>query len=392
MEVKIMAKGIIVKPTIIQWAIQSSGKSIVQVSQKFSKIDEWVSTESELSVSELNKLSKELRIPFGYFFLKKPPVEEVDLLKYRTIDNEEHDKPSRDLIDTIKLMETRQSFMRETLIEDGFLPLEIVGSANVNDDPKKLSKKIIAQLGLASDWNRKSNDTFNVLRKASSDLGILVMQNGIVGNNPHRSLDISEFRAFVLIDAYAPLIFLNAKDSLNGRIFSLCHELVHVWLGVNELYNDSFYRDQTYLNEKLERFCNEVAAEMLLPTKLLISVFKRDVDAYSNVKSISSQFSVSALMVCIKIKQQNLVTKKTFDELLGVLVEEMHDNLLAKEQSEKKSGGNYYNTQGSRLDLNFVHSVNRKAKEGKILYTEAYDLLGAKGKTYDNLVNHMEGR
>ena len=141
-----MAKGIIVKPTIIQWAIQSSGKSIVQVSQKFSKIDEWVSTESELSVSELNKLSKELRIPFGYFFLKKPPVEEVDLLKYRTIDNEEHDKPSRDLIDTIKLMETRQSFMRETLIEDGFLPLEIVGSANVNDDPKKLSKKLLRNL------------------------------------------------------------------------------------------------------------------------------------------------------------------------------------------------------------------------------------------------------
>ena len=79
--------------------------------------------------------------------------------------------------------------------------------------PRNCTKKIIAQLGLASDWNRKSNDTFNVLRKASSDLGILVMQNGIVGNNPHRSLDISEFRAFVLIDAYAPLIFLNAKDS-----------------------------------------------------------------------------------------------------------------------------------------------------------------------------------
>ena len=90
-----MAKGISVNPKIIQWAIQSSGKNIIQISQKFSKISEWTSKECELSVSELNKLSKELRIPFGYFFLKNPPVEDIKLLKYRTIDNEEHTRPSR---------------------------------------------------------------------------------------------------------------------------------------------------------------------------------------------------------------------------------------------------------------------------------------------------------
>ncbi|MBO0457540.1 ImmA/IrrE family metallo-endopeptidase [Enterococcus hulanensis] len=386
-----MAKGITINPTIIQWAIQSSGKSVLQISQKFSKIDEWASNESELTVNELNKLSKELRIPFGYFFLEKPPVEDVELLKYRTIDNEEHETPSRDLIDTIKSMETKQSFMREALLEDGFSPLKFIGSATIKDDPKRLAEKIIAELDLVSSWNRKKNNTFNILRKAISKLGILVMQNGVVGSNNNRPLDISEFRAFVLIDEYVPLIFLNARDGLNARIFSLCHELVHIWLGTSELYNVSTYSNQAFLNENLEKFCNEVAAEMLLPTETLREIYIKDIDAYSNVKNISNQFSVSDLVICIRIKQKKLVSQKTFDETYTILLEEMHENLLSKEQNEKKSGGNYYHTQGSRLDSNFVHSVNRKAKEGKILYTEAYDLLGARGKTYDKLVKHMEG-
>mgnify|MGYP003399132034 CR=1 FL=1 len=71
-----MAKGITVKPIIIQWAIQSAGKDVSGLSDKFDKIDKWTSEESELTVSELNKLSKELRIPFGYFFLVEPPDED----------------------------------------------------------------------------------------------------------------------------------------------------------------------------------------------------------------------------------------------------------------------------------------------------------------------------
>ncbi|MBO1305288.1 ImmA/IrrE family metallo-endopeptidase [Enterococcus sp. 669A] len=387
-----MAKGITVKPIIIQWAIQNSGKSMSLISQKFSKIDEWASTESELSVNELNKLSKELRVPFGYFFLKKPPVEDIELLKYRTIDNEEHETPSRELIDTIKHMEARQSFMRENLVEDGFLPLNFVGSATTNEEAEELATAILTELGLTSDWNQKNPDTFNTLRQAASNAGILVMQNGVVGNNNYRPLDVAEFRAFVLIDEYAPLIFLNARDSVKAKIFSLCHELVHIWLGVNELYNDPQGENQVFLNEQLEKFCNETAAEMLLPGNVLREIYDVEMNAYENIKSISKGFSVSDLVACIRLRQQKLISKKIFDEVYPTLLEEMRKNLSAKEEMEKSSGGNYYYTQGSRLDKNFVHSVSRKAREGKILYTEAYELLGAKGKTYDKLIEFVEGR
>ena len=387
-----MAKGVIVKPIIIQWAIQSAGKDVSVLSDKFEKIDKWTSEESELTVSELNKLSKELRIPFGYFFLGEPPDEDIQLLKYRTVDNEEQAKPSRELIDTIKYMEKRQSFMRDALIEDGFLPHEFVGSAAIKDNPEDLAVKITQELKLKKDWNKNNPAAFNVLREAISNLGILVMQNGVVGNNNHRVLNVAEFRAFVLIDEYVPLIFLNARDSANAKVFSLCHELVHIWLGVDELYNDNFTTNQIFNNGQLESFCNEVAAEMLLPLSSIQSALDPQNDIYTNIKHISKVFNVSELVVCIRLKTKKLINAKVFNEVYANLLTEMRDNLLGKQLQEKKSGGDYYATSGSRLDARFAATVSRKAKEGRILYTEAYEQVGAKGKTYDNLIKYVEGR
>ena len=387
-----MAKGVIVKPIIIQWAIQSAGKDVRGLSDKFDKIDKWTSEESELTVSELNKLSKELRIPFGYFFLPEPPDEDIKLLKYRTIDNEDQAKPSRELIDTIKYMEKRQSFMRDALIEDGFLPHEFVGSATIENNTEALASKITQELKLKINWNKNNPNTFNVLREEISNLGILVMQNGVVGNNNHRILNVAEFRAFVLIDQYVPLIFLNARDSTYAKVFSLCHELVHVWLGVDELYNDNFTSNQIVNNSQLEKFCNEVAAEMLLPLSSIQSTLEPQLDIYTNIKHISKVFNVSELVVCIRLKEKKIIDNKVFNEVYANLLIEMRENLLGKQLQEKKSGGDYYATNGSRLDARFATTVSRKAREGRILYTEAYELIGAKGKTYDNLIKYVEGR
>ena len=345
-----------------------------------------------MTVSELNKLSKELRIPFGYFFLGEPPDEDIQLLKYRTVDNEEQAKPSRELIDTIKYMEKRQSFMRDALIEDGFLPHEFVGSAAIKDNPEDLAVKITQELKLKKDWNKNNPAAFNVLREAASNLGILVMQNGVVGNNNHRVLNVAEFRAFVLIDEYVPLIFLNARDSANAKVFSLCHELVHIWLGVDELYNDNFTANQIFNNGQLESFCNEVAAEMLLPLSSIQSTLDPQHDIYTNIKHISKVFNVSELVVCIRLKAKKIINGKVFNEVYANLLTEMREQLLVKQLQEKKSGGDYYATGGSRLDARFAATVSRKAREGRILYTEAYELVGAKGKTYDNLIKYVEGR
>lgn len=385
-----MGKGVIVKPDIIRWAIRSSGKDLETLFEKFTKLKDWITEENELTVNEINKLSKELRIPFGYFFLPEPPVEEIKLLKYRTIENNENSNPSRELIDTIKYMEKKQEFMREALIEDGFSPLNFVASASLEENPIELAQKIKAELELLNDWNKNKTNAFNILRTAVSNLGIMVMQNGVVGNNNYRTLDVTEFRAFVLIDNYVPLVFLNAKDSLTAKTFSLCHELVHIWLGIDELYNDNFKLKQDFNNLRLERFCNEVAAELLLPRRNLEGAFNNNDDLYTNIKYIAKTYSLSDLVVCIRLKETRIIDDSTFNKIYSLLLEEMNDT-MANITSRPSQGGNHYNTLKSRLDPNFVSSVNRKAKEGRLLYTEAYDLVGAKGKTYDKLIQAMEG-
>lgn len=296
-----MTKGVLIKPDIMKWAIRASNKNINALIEKFDKIELWTIKESEITVGQLNKLSKELKIPFGYFFLQNPPEEKISLLQCRTIENLDIAQPSRDLIDTIRTMETKQEYMRDFIIEDGHQPLKFVGSASENDNPVELAVEIRRTLGLHKGWNEDNSEVFNTLREAISRVGILVMQNGVVGSNNKRVLDLTEFRAFVLIDEYAPLIFLNAKDSYTGRLFSLCHELVHIWLGTDELFNDNDQLSKLVNNKKMENFCNQVAAELLIPSEDLIK-FKSE-DIYFDIIRMAKKYGVSQLVVCNKVKR-----------------------------------------------------------------------------------------
>lgn len=392
MEVKEMAKGVKINPIIIQWAIRSSDRELDDLSNKFKKINQWISEESELSVSEINKLSNELKIPFGYFFLQEPPKEEIELLKYRTIDSEENNKPSRELIDTIKLMETKQSFMKDTLIEDGFSPLKFVGSANLSIPPADLADQIKKQLGLKGNWNYKNKDTFNTLLNACNDSGIVIMRNSVVGASTNRKLNINEFRAFVLIDEYTPFVFLNTNDSYRAMIFSLCHELVHIWLGIDELYNNDYKQKQSYNNKKLEAYCNHVSAELLLPAASVLSNYDREKNVLYNIEKTVKEYNVSSLVVCIRYKNLKLIDNQTFEDTYRLLQEEVQENLENKSKRKASSGPSFYTMTNFRLGEKFINTVHRKVQEGRILYSEAYELVGARGKTYDKLIEYVEDR
>lgn len=173
------------------------------------------------------------------------------------------------------------------------------------------------------------------------------MQNGIVKNNTHRKLNIEEFRAFVICDEYVPLIFINSNDSEKGKLFSLCHELVHIWLGNNELYNVTSTKDESQSQE--EQYCNEVAAEILLPTSLLRQACKKhEEDIKEFIVNIAATYSVSELVVSIRMKNLKLINYHTFKELYHYFTYKMVENLSKK--NEIKGHPSYYNVQLSRMD------------------------------------------
>lgn len=173
--------------------------------------------------------------PLGYFFLDAPPDESLPIPDFRTVGDVPIGRPSPNLIETIQTMQRRQAWMREFVIDDGQEPLPWIGSAKNVRNVVSLSARI-----LNVDWAESHStweDALRTLRNSAERVGILVASSSFVGLNTHRSLDPQEFRGFVLCDQYAPLIFVNGADSKSARMFTLAHELAHLWVGRGGLFN-----------------------------------------------------------------------------------------------------------------------------------------------------------
>ena len=170
-------------------------------------------------------------MPFGYFFLDEPPKEENPLIEFRTIDSIELDVPSRNLINTIHEMQNIQAWVAEYHITEEIGKNNLVGIIKPQGNYLSLTEHIRKELELPIDWYKSSkaaDDSFRFFKQLLSSFGIIVMMNGIVDNNTRKKLNINEFRAFALINDYAPLIFINSNDSANAKLFSLLHEFVHI--------------------------------------------------------------------------------------------------------------------------------------------------------------------
>lgn len=338
-----MPTRIAIEKDIILWAIRVSDKTIEDARDKFTKFDEWLEGELDPTFNQVKSLSNFTRVPFGYFFLKEPPEEEIDLLEFRTIDSEYIDQPSRELIDTINEMKYRQEWMRDYLIQQNYPKNKMVGSLNRNniDSITEAATFILNQLDLPYDWKKKKRRaSYNYLKQITSDHGIMVMQNGVVKNNNYRKLNLNEFRAFTMIDEYAPLIFINNNDTMNGKTFSLLHELVHIFIGQNSFYNENIpTRKNKYKNED-EIFSNAIAAEILLPKN----------EYYESVR--------------INMRRKN----------------------------REKSGGDFHNTQLSRIDDNFIYALSNGLDRGYANFTDIYKLTGLSRKNYKKMEEKLTAR
>ena len=234
-------------------------------------LQQWAAGVKQPTFNQIEATSKATGIPLGYFFLQSPPTEDVSLAQYRTIDSLEIRNPSRELIDTIHDMELVQEWTREHLLSEGMTRLPFIGNLKAEKSPVRFAERMRELLNFRIDWYKDAyqiSDSFRLFRKRISDIGVLVMMNGVVGNNTHRALKINEFRAFAMVDNYAPLIFINAADSYSGRIFSLLHEFAHILIGENSLYNDRFGGSRTSKNTEV--ICNAVAAEILVPKSIFL--------------------------------------------------------------------------------------------------------------------------
>jgi Zn-dependent peptidase ImmA (M78 family) len=370
-----------VRPALLRWARERASLAPDELAKKLGlvvqRVHDWEQT-GELTLNHLQRLAEKTHTPVGFLFLSEPPLLDLPIADYRSHSG---GTPSPDLLETVYHCEQRQAWYRQhaTMAEDR---LAFVGSAEPSAAVDTIADDVRQTIGLDTEerarfatWEEALRDLFAKVEAA----GILIMRNGIVGNNTHRPLSVTEFRGFALSDPFAPLVFVNAADSKSAQMFTVIHELVHLWRGESGVSDVS-----PSAEVPIERYCNQVAAEVLVPRDDFAQAWQHTADNLSEIRRLARRFKVSSLVVLIRAKESGAIGNSEFEELYRSEME------AAEQASKTEGGGDFYRTQRSRLGGRFASAVIASTLEGGTSYTEAFGLLGIrKLETFNELARKL---
>jgi Zn-dependent peptidase ImmA (M78 family) len=301
-----------VRPALLRWARERARLDPAVLAKRFPRLEEWEAGTSKPTFRQLEAFADATAAPFGFMFLPEPPEEALPIPDARTLGDRPIRRPSPNLLDTIYDMQRRQAWLREERMEEGQGPLPFVGSATAEAAPARIALAMRRTLGVAGGWaalHGTWSDALRALRDHAQLAGIIVVINGVVGNNTHRKLDPDEFRGFVLPDEYAPFVFANGADGKGAQMFTLAHELAHLWIGQAGVFN---LREMQPASDPRERFCNAAAAEFLIPEDELRRAWGEIAESTQPFGTLARRFKVSELVVARRALDAALITRDAF--------------------------------------------------------------------------------
>lgn len=364
---------------LIEWAIIRNGNSLEDFYAQNPMVESWIKGEKFPTVKQLENFTHKVHVPFGYMFLPQPPNETIPLSFFRTGKNSTN-KVSLNVFHTVQIIQDRQNWLTEYLKELNFPELEFVGKFNIKDNYIDIVNDIRNMLKLELDWASKHNkweEALDYLTLKIEEAGIIVTYNGIVGNNTHRVIDVNECRGFVLVNKKAPFLFINSADAKAAQMFTIIHELAHVWLGKSAGFDNA---NLLPADDPLELLCDKVAAELLVPEIYFIKKWETS----QNFNYLSRIFKVSPIVIGRRALDLKLITFPRFMQFYNEYMNEIKER-----KDRQSSGGDFYATTKKRISLRFAAFVNNAVKENKLLYRDAYKLTNMKGETYNKFINEF---
>lgn len=377
-----------VNPEILQWAVQRAGLSVGVLRRKFPKISDWLQGELAPTLKQLEDFSRMTHTPIGFLFLPEPPDISLPIPDFRTMAAAGLASPSPDLLETIYLCQQRQDWYRDYAHLYGEDALAWVSSGTIEADVVKVAAELrdIIGLDLAERQQLAAwGDALRAFIEKVEKSGVMVMISGIVGSNTHRKLSPEEFRGFALVDSHAPIIFINGADSKAAQMFTLAHELSHLWLGEAGVSDSQIVG---WPKKGVEYWCNAVAAELLVPLEVVRQAYRPEETIENEMQRLARQFKVSTLVVLRRIFDLGIIDRET-------LWQTYNDELARLRQLNKAGagGGDFYRTLGSRVSKRFVRAVIGSALEGQTLFRDAFRLLGIrKTETFYRAASELGGR
>lgn len=368
-----------IKPELLTWARERARLETADLSNRFPKLAAWEQGTLKPTLKQVEDFARATHAPVGFLFLDEPPVETIPIPDFRTIRNQPIARPSPDLLDMIYVCQQRQEWYRDFARSQRESPLDFVGSVTLNSEVESTASAMRRALDFDIEERRRIpiwTDALRLFISRANEAGIMVMCSGVVLNNNTRPLEPEEFRGFALVDNLAPLVFINGADTKAAQMFTLAHELAHVWLGQSAV-SDS--QALAIPEHQVERWCNNVAAELLVPLETLTQEYNDGLNLRSELDRLARFFKVSTLVILRRIHDAGGLTKQEFwSEYENEL-----ERILA---IAKGSGGNFYLTQAARVSKRFARALVISALEGQTLHRDAFRMLGfAKLDTFQKL-------
>ena len=359
-----------IQPNLLTWARERAGLPLDSLANKFPKIAEWEAGELQPTLKQLENFARSVHVPIGYLFLPEPPRESLPIPDFRTVSDRSITRLNVNLLDTIYLCQERQAWYRDYARLHRFTPMDFIGGAKLADAPAEAAKAISTRLNLSMDERSRLPNWAEALRQLvakAERLGVLVMASSIVGGNTHRKLEVSEFRGFALIDSLAPLIFINAADSKAAQMFTLAHELAHLWLGESGVSDTEAVKAP---EQEIESWCNAVAAELLMPLQATRKAYRPNKPLTDEIQQLAKRFKVSTLVVLRRLFDAGFLDETTFWQNYN-----QESERIVNLDRGGSGGGNFYRTLKARNGERFARAVIASTLEGQTLFQDAFRML-----------------
>lgn len=371
-----------VNPELLTWARERAGLDMLALAGRFPKLTEWENGALLPTLRQLEDFARKVHVPIGYLFLPAPPEEPLPIPDFRTIDGRAVRRPSPDLLDMLYACQERQGWYREFALATRQKEAAFVGSTGIDARVEGVAADMAQALGFDLEARaacRTWEEALRLFITQADRLGVLVMVSGVVLSNNRRTLDPEEFRGFALADRRAPLVFINGADTKSGQVFTLAHELAHLWLGASAVSDAGAAPLAGHRREEV--WCNRVAAELLVPLGTLRADLIPGEALDNTLQRLARRFKVSTLVILRRLLDAGWLDRPAFDAAWQAERERLRE--IARSGA---GGGDFYRTTLSRVSRRFARALIESTLEGQTLYRDAFRMLGvSKTETFNNI-------
>jgi len=384
-----MADKAFITPNVLKWARESARMSLETAAAKINvspdKLNECEEGQTQPTIRQAETLAHAYKRPFALFFLPEIPRDFLPLQDFRRQSAKELGTGS---VFIIREIQQKQAWISEINEDNKEEPLAFVGKFTIKNDPQTVARDILSTFEI-NPANYSSDKPIKEWIDKAEAKGIFISRTSFI--NSRLKLDSEEIQGFAIADKYAPFIFVNSEDWDAPQLFTLVHELAHIWIAESGISSD--IEPELHDKDKLdpvELFCNEVAANALMPRAIIGSLGSSIFESASNVFKSAKKLGVSSFALLVRALNMNMITLPVYNSLKKQADADFKAYLLKEDekkskQKEKSGGPNPYLLRLNKNSRLFTQIVLDAFRGGRIAPTQASSLLNTQVNNFPKL-------